>query len=296
MVIFHSFLLTFTRGYDHILIYRMEPNPSRCNCIPTSGLLTDKRMNVRPRSCSFCRLKGFQRERHEYYSLVPCGELTWQWKMAIEIVDFPIENGESFHSNMLVHQRVNLGFFVICHHHDQLQCCIGWSCWKPWDFPLAPWVYLVPKQPLNVLILVVTVYPLPPINAQPPKNPVYHWICFILQEKEGFEWGMNGIRWLDYQPIKIYHQQPYFYGIMDLHCLMGLLVISTPHQTAPRFGELLWVAVRPIQLGGVGGGHGIPALGWRPWDGDSWTDGFMAALPQYSCTESGFFLFIATYV
>ena len=126
----------------------------------------------------------------------------------------------------------------------------------------------------------------PPINAQPPKNPVYHWICFILQEKEGFEWGMG----LDYQPIKIYHQQPYFYEIMDLHCLMGLLVISTPHQTAPRFGERLWVAVRPIQLGGVGGGHGIPALGWRPWDGDSWTDwGMLGLWPPHMYSDWSLF-------
>ena len=31
--------------------------------------------------------------------------------MAIEIVDFPIKNGGSFHSNMLVHQRVRLIIF-----------------------------------------------------------------------------------------------------------------------------------------------------------------------------------------
>ena len=29
------------------------------------------------------------------------------WKMAIEIVDFPIKNGGSFHGKMLVHQMVN---------------------------------------------------------------------------------------------------------------------------------------------------------------------------------------------
>ena len=29
------------------------------------------------------------------------------WKMAIEIVSLPIENGGSFHGKMLVHQRVN---------------------------------------------------------------------------------------------------------------------------------------------------------------------------------------------
>ena len=32
-----------------------------------------------------------------WYHLIPSGELTWQWKMAIEIVDFPIKNGGSFH-------------------------------------------------------------------------------------------------------------------------------------------------------------------------------------------------------
>ena len=31
--------------------------------------------------------------------------------MAIEIVDFPIKNGGSFHGKMLVHQRVTMVFF-----------------------------------------------------------------------------------------------------------------------------------------------------------------------------------------
>ena len=39
---------------------------------------------------------------------LPSGELTWQWKMAIEIVDFPMKM-VIFHSKMLVHQRVPSG-------------------------------------------------------------------------------------------------------------------------------------------------------------------------------------------
>ena len=38
--------------------------------------------------------------------LIPSGELTKLLKMAIEIVDFPIKHGGSFHGKMLVHQRV----------------------------------------------------------------------------------------------------------------------------------------------------------------------------------------------
>ena len=33
--------------------------------------------------------------------------------MAIEIVDFPIKHGGSFHGKMLVHQRVPFGYFNI---------------------------------------------------------------------------------------------------------------------------------------------------------------------------------------
>jgi hypothetical protein len=32
------------------------------------------------------------------YPWLPSGNLTWRLKMAIEIVDFPIKNGGSFHS------------------------------------------------------------------------------------------------------------------------------------------------------------------------------------------------------
>ena len=34
-------------------------------------------------------------KRNGYFNL-PSGELTWQWKMAIEIVDFPMKNGWIF--------------------------------------------------------------------------------------------------------------------------------------------------------------------------------------------------------
>ena len=46
--------------------------------------------------------------------------LWWTYKkqlnMAIEIVDFPIQKGGSFHGKMLVHQRVNPIIIPLNHH------------------------------------------------------------------------------------------------------------------------------------------------------------------------------------
>ena len=73
---------------------------------------------------------------HGSWRFLPSGTLWWTYKkllkMAIEIVDFPIKNGGSFHSKMLVHQRVNVNSLL----------CFKWPSRNSYDLPIHSMVDL----------------------------------------------------------------------------------------------------------------------------------------------------------
>ena len=86
--------------------------------------------------------------------------------MAIEIVDFPIKHGGSFHGKMWVHQRVNVsnsaGFpvwldpkpkWVEISHGEVVSACVEWEkmaaeVWKSWQ--KTAWWLVVSTPPKNI--------------------------------------------------------------------------------------------------------------------------------------------------
>ena len=74
------------------------------------------------------------------------------WKMAIEIVGFPIKNGASFHGKMLVHQRVMILYFLLTYFPCQLALLCQWLS--------SP---VIPPTPTHIS------------NQRPPSRRWPHW-------------------------------------------------------------------------------------------------------------------------
>ena len=95
------------------------------------------------------------------------------WKIAIEIVDFPMKNGGSFHGKMLVHQRVIRG-----------------SCWKSRGYSIRmchvpPFVFgsstfLFNKKPLQQRVLSTNLEHLQEIWSKHSCPNRYHHLRLML--------------------------------------------------------------------------------------------------------------------
>ena len=59
------------------------------------------------------------------------GELTQQWNMAIEIVDFPIKNGGSFHC--YVSSPEGIPYICICQFQDVTSQFLTYKLYNPSD-------------------------------------------------------------------------------------------------------------------------------------------------------------------